>query len=60
MDAMKYDMSGGATVLGTMRAIAMISRRFGMGIVRVENMPDGRASRPSDVVTAMNAKTSRS
>ncbi|MBA2494868.1 MAG: leucyl aminopeptidase [Acidobacteria bacterium] len=59
MDAMKYDMSGGATVLGTMRAIAMLKPTVPvLGVVAaVENMPDGKASRPSDVVTAMNGKT---
>lgn len=59
MDAMKYDMSGGATVIGTMRAIALLKPSVPViGIVAaVENMPDGRASRPSDVVTAMNGKT---
>ena len=59
MDAMKYDMSGGATVLGTMRAIALLKPSVPvLGIVAaVENMPDGKASRPSDVVTASNGKT---
>jgi leucyl aminopeptidase len=59
MDAMKYDMSGGATVLGTMRAIALLKPSVPViGIVAaVENMPDGKASRPSDVVTASNGKT---
>ena len=59
MDAMKYDMSGGATVLGTMRAIGLLKPTIPViGIVAaVENMPDGAASRPSDVVTAMNGKT---
>lgn len=59
MDAMKYDMSGGGTVLGTMRAIALLKPSIPViGIVAaVENMPDGNASRPSDVVTAMNGKT---
>ena len=59
MDAMKYDMSGGATVIGTMRAIALLKPSVPiLGIVAaVENMPDGKASRPSDVVTAMNGKT---
>ncbi len=59
MDAMKYDMSGGATVIGTMRAIAHLKPTVPvLGIVAaVENMPDGKASRPSDVVTAMNGKT---
>jgi leucyl aminopeptidase len=59
MDAMKYDMSGGATVIGTMRAIALLKPTIPvMGVIAaVENMPDGRASRPSDVVTASNGKT---
>ena len=59
MDAMKYDMSGGGTVLGTMRAIALLKPSVPViGIVAaVENMPDGKASRPSDVVTAMTGKT---
>ncbi len=59
MDAMKYDMSGGATVIGAMRAIAHLKPSVPvLGIVAaVENMPDGKASRPSDVVTAMNGKT---
>jgi leucyl aminopeptidase len=59
MEAMKYDMTGGATVIGTMRAIAKLKPSVPvLGIVAaVENMPDGRASRPSDVVTAMNGKT---
>jgi leucyl aminopeptidase len=59
MDSMKYDMSGGATVLGTMRAIASLKPTVPvMGVIAaVENMPDGKASRPSDVVTASNGKT---
>lgn len=59
MDAMKYDMSGGATVLGAMRAIALLKPSVPvLGIVAaVENMPDGKATRPSDVVTASNGKT---
>lgn len=59
MEAMKYDMSGGATVIGTMRAIALLKPSIPViGVVAaVENMPDGGASRPSDVVTAMNGKT---
>lgn len=59
MDAMKYDMSGGATVLGSMRAIALLKPTVPvLGVVAaVENMPDGKASRPSDVVTASNGKT---
>ncbi len=59
MDAMKYDMSGGATVIGAMRAIGMLKPSVPvLGVVAaVENMPDGNATRPGDVVTAMNGKT---
>lgn len=59
MDAMKYDMSGGASVVGTMRAIGLLKPSVPViGIVAaVENMPDGKATRPGDVVTAMNGKT---
>jgi leucyl aminopeptidase len=59
MEAMKYDMSGGATVMGTMRTIALLKPTVPViGVIAaVENMPDGKASRPSDVVTAMNGRT---
>jgi leucyl aminopeptidase len=59
MDAMKYDMSGGASVAGTMRAIGLLKPSVPViGIIAaVENMPDGKATRPSDIVTAMNGKT---
>jgi leucyl aminopeptidase len=59
MDAMKYDMSGGGTVIGTMRAIALLKPSVPvLGVVAaVENMPSGKATRPGDVVTAMTGKT---
>jgi leucyl aminopeptidase len=59
MEAMKYDMSGGGTVIGTMRAVGLLKPTIPViGIVAaVENMPDGKATRPGDVVTAMNGKT---
>ena len=59
MDAMKYDMTGGGTVLGAMRAIALLKPSIPvMGIVAAaENMPDGKATKPGDIVTAMNGKT---
>ncbi len=59
MDAMKYDMTGGGTVMGAMRAIGMLKPTVPIiGVIgAVENMPGGSASRPSDVVTAMNGKT---
>lgn len=59
MEAMKYDMTGGGTVLGIMRAIALLKPSVPvLGVVAAtENMPSGKASRPSDVVRAMNGKT---
>ncbi|MDQ3130043.1 MAG: aminopeptidase, partial [Acidobacteriota bacterium] len=49
MDAMKYDMSGAATVIGAMRAIGLMKPSVPvLGVVAaVENMPDGKATRPS-------------
>jgi leucyl aminopeptidase len=59
MDKMKYDMAGGAAVLGAMRAIAQLqpALRVTALVPAVENMPGGRAQRPGDIVTSMNGKT---
>ena len=59
MDAMKYDMTGAGTVLGTMRAIALLKPSIPvLGIAAAaENMPDGKATKPGDIVKAMNGKT---
>ncbi len=59
MEKMKYDMAGGATTIGAMRAIAQLKPSVNViGIVpAVENMPGGRAQRPGDVVRAMTGKT---
>jgi len=59
MDKMKYDMAGGAAMLGAMRAIALLKPRVRViGIVcAAENMPDGKAQKPGDVQTAMSGKT---
>jgi leucyl aminopeptidase len=59
MELMKYDMSGGAAMLGAMRAIALLKPKVRViGIVcAAENMPDGKAYKPGDVVTAMSGKT---
>jgi leucyl aminopeptidase len=56
MDLMKRDMAGGAAVLCAMRAIGRLSPPVRViGIVpAAENMPDGRAIRPGDVLTAAN------
>lgn len=59
MELMKYDMTGGATVLGAMRAIAQLKPSIPvLGIVPAsENLPSGKATKPGDVVTAMSGKT---
>jgi leucyl aminopeptidase len=59
MDEMKYDMCGGASVLGTMRSIAEMKLPLNViGIVpSSENLPDGAANKPGDIVTSMSGKT---
>lgn len=59
MDQMKTDMSGGAAVLGTLKAVAQLKLPINIiGILpAVENMPSGRAVKPGDIVRAMSGKT---
>jgi len=59
MEKMKYDMAGAAAMIGAMRAIAQLKPSVKViGIVcSAENMPDGKAFKPGDVVTAMSGKT---
>jgi leucyl aminopeptidase len=59
MDKMKYDMAGGAAMIGAMRAIALLKPRVRVIAVvcATENMPDGKAQKPGDVQTAMSGKT---
>lgn len=59
MDEMKYDMCGAASVLGTMLAIIELELpiNFVGVIAAAENMPSGHASKPGDIVTAMNGTT---
>jgi leucyl aminopeptidase len=59
MEKMKYDMAGGAAMIGAMRAIAQLRPAIPVSgfIPCVENMPGSRAQRPGDIVTAMNGKT---
>ena len=59
MEDMKWDMGGAGAVTGTMMAIAgrKVARNVVGVIGLVENMPDGNAQRPSDVVTSMAGKT---
>ncbi|AQS41572.1 MAG: Putative cytosol aminopeptidase [Candidatus Tokpelaia hoelldobleri] len=59
MEDMKGDMGGAAAVVGTMRALAVRKARANIvGVVGlVENMPDGNAQRPGDVVKSMSGQT---
>ena len=59
MDKMKYDMAGAAAMIGAMRAIALLKPnvRVLSVICSCENMPDARAYKPGDVLTAMSGKT---
>jgi leucyl aminopeptidase len=59
MDQMKYDMMGGATVLGAMQAIAQLKPAIAVTavIASVENMLGERAQRPGDIVTTLSGKT---
>jgi leucyl aminopeptidase len=59
MEKMKYDMGGGATMLGAMRALAKLKPSISVIAVipATENMPGGRAQKPGDVQTAMSGKT---
>jgi leucyl aminopeptidase len=55
MEKMKYDMAGGAAVIGAMRAIALLKPRVRVIAIvcATENMPSGTAQKPGDVQTAM-------
>ena len=59
MDEMKYDMSGAGSVFGTLYAVSRM--KLPLNVVGVmpatENMPDGQATRPGDIVTSMSGKT---
>ncbi len=59
MHEMKTDMSGGATVLAAIDAIAGLGvKQNVIGVIgATENMPSGKATKPGDVLTAMNGKT---
>jgi leucyl aminopeptidase len=59
MDEMKFDMSGAASVLGTIKAIAEMNLPVNVvGIIpATENMPGGSATKPGDVVTSMSGQT---
>jgi leucyl aminopeptidase len=59
MDEMKFDMCGAASVLGTFKAVSQMQLPIHLvGIIPAsENLPDGNASKPGDIVTSMAGKT---
>ena len=59
MDEMKFDMGGAAAVLGTIRAVAELALPINVTAIvpTCENMPDGKAVKPADIVTSMSGQT---
>ena len=59
MDEMKYDMGGAASVFGVMAAVAQLDLPLNViGVLAgCENLPDGNAYRPGDILTTMNGLT---
>ena len=59
MEKMKYDMAGGATMIGAMRAIALLKPKVKVIaiVTATENMPSGKAQKPGDVQIAMSGKS---
>lgn len=59
MDEMKFDMSGAASVLGTLLAVVTLQLPLNLvGIIpAVENMPSGKATKPGDIVTSLSGQT---
>ncbi len=59
MDEMKYDMCGGASVFGTIKACLEMDLPINLvGVVpSSENLPDGNANKPGDIVTSMSGQT---
>jgi leucyl aminopeptidase len=59
MDEMKFDMSGAASVLGALRAVAELKLPINLVVIvaSCENMPSGGAVKPADIVTTMSGQT---
>ena len=59
MDEMKYDMGGAATVLGVMKTVGELNLPLNiiMVVPTCENLPDGNAVKPGDIVTSMSGQT---
>ncbi len=59
MDEMKYDMCGAASVFGTMTAITSLKPNINVTaiVAAAENMPDGKATKPGDIVSTLSGQT---
>ncbi|MCW8902772.1 leucyl aminopeptidase [Sedimenticola sp.] len=59
MDEMKYDMCGGASVMGAMAACVRMELPINLVVIvpSSENLPDGAANKPGDIVTSMSGQT---
>lgn len=59
MDEMKYDMCGAASVLGAINAIAELQLETNVVVIipTTENMPDGKASKPGDIVNSLSGQS---
>lgn len=59
MDEMKYDMCGAASVLGTFQTLLELQPAMNVvGVIAAsENMPNGKATKPGDIVTSMSGQT---
>ncbi|MCW8945316.1 MAG: leucyl aminopeptidase [Sedimenticola sp.] len=59
MDEMKYDMCGGASVIGAMAACVKMALPINLIVIvpSSENLPDGAANKPGDIVTSMSGQT---
>ena len=59
MDEMKYDMAGAASVLGCVEALSVLEPNINVVAIvpATENMPDGKAIKPGDIVKSMSGKT---
>lgn len=59
MDEMKFDMCGAASVLGTIKSVALMKLPLNLTVIvpAAENLPGGSASKPGDIVTSMSGQT---
>ncbi|HAR10114.1 MAG TPA: leucyl aminopeptidase, partial [Cobetia sp.] len=59
MDEMKYDMGGAASVFGTMRTVLELKPKLNVVaiVASAENMPDGRATKPGDIIKTLKGLT---